>query len=327
MLGVISSLYGRVITRRNRRFDERKNPIVTVTVPVISVGNVSVGGTGKTPMVMYIAELLMSAGYKPAIILRGYRRSTRGLRVVHDGSKIEGTAKEVGDEAMLHASRLGVPVVVAESKVDAAVHAAGFLPCDVIIVDDGFQHRALHRDLDVVLVNRKTLDDQRLLPAGRLREPLTSLERADVVVASGGGITRDELQAYCSPEAIVARMQVTADAPSLHEQRLLAFAGIANPDRFNDTLKACGVDVVSNIEFRDHHVYGNTDIEKIIASAKSLGVNVVTTEKDAVKLQPAKELFDAAGIEMHVLPITARITDGFQEFETKVIDTVKDFKK
>lgn len=327
MLGFISSLYGKVINRRNRRYDEHRRAAVKVTVPVISVGNVSVGGTGKTPMVMFIAELLQSAGYSPGIILRGYRRSSRGLRVVHDGTNIAGTAKEVGDEAMLHATRLDIPVVVAESKVDAAVYAAGFLPCDVLIVDDGFQHRALHRDLDIVLVNRKTLDDQRLLPAGRLREPLTSLNRADVVIASGGSITRDELAVFTKPDAVIARMQISADAPLLREKRLLAFAGIANPDRFIDTLKACGVDVVSNIEFRDHHVYGKSDIEKIISLASKLGADVVTTEKDAVKLLPAKTLFERAGITMHVLSITARITDGFQVLESKIIATVKDFKE
>ncbi len=322
MLGTLSKLFGWVVERRNRRFDDKSRPTVTVTVPVISVGNLTTGGTGKTPMVQLLVRLLQGMSHSPAVILRGYRRSTRGLFVVHDGTHLIGTAREAGDEARLHAQRLGVPVVVSENKVDAAVHAAGMLPCDVIVVDDGFQHRSLRRDVDVVLVNRATLDDQRLLPAGRLREPLTSLQRADVVILSGGSITREEVERYCKPDVVIARMQITADAPYLSDKKVLAFAGIANPERFKDTLRGCHAEGVGLMKFRDHHVYDEKDIARIIERAKSLGVDAITTEKDAVKLEPAKQMFTDAGVGLLVVPIEARITDGLQELEQLLTERI-----
>ncbi|RPI65602.1 MAG: tetraacyldisaccharide 4'-kinase, partial [Ignavibacteriae bacterium] len=131
MLGTLSTLFGKIVARRNRKFDSGRG-VVHVNVPVISVGNLSVGGTGKTPIVQMIVRLLQSMGHRPAVILRGYRRATRGHLLVHDGTTLLANAREAGDEAVLHATVLQVPVVVDEHKVDAAVFAAGMLPCDVI---------------------------------------------------------------------------------------------------------------------------------------------------------------------------------------------------
>lgn len=315
MLGTLAKLYGIIVGRRNRRFDDRKRPIVTVDKPVISVGNLSVGGTGKTPVVQMIARLLMDLGKRPAIVMRGYKRSSRGLLVVHDGTSITATARESGDEAQLHARTLGIPVVVAESKVDAAVHAAGFLPCDVIIVDDGFQHRSLHRDVDVVLVDRATLDEPTLLPLGRLREPLSSLDRADAVLLTGGDMTDDEVRPHVHAEAVVARVQVLAHRPELSGRRVVTFCGIAKPERFERSVRACGAEVVEVLTFKDHHAYTKTDIENVIRLAQYHKADAVTTEKDLVKLDRARPLFDQAGIVLDVLPIEARLLDGAEEFE------------
>ena len=315
MLGSLAKLFGKIVDRRNRRYDQRKRPIVTVDKPVISVGNLSVGGTGKTPVVQMIARLLMDLGKRPAIVMRGYKRSSRGLLVVHDGSTICATARESGDEAQLHARTLNVPVVVAESKVDAAVHAAGFLPCDVIIVDDGFQHRSLHRDVDVVLVDRDTLDHQDLLPLGRLREPLASLRRAGAVLLTGGDVTDDEVRPYVHTEAVVARVQVLAHRPELSGRTVVAFCGIAKPERFERSVRACGADVVETLTFKDHHSYTKTDIEHVIRLATHHQADAVTTEKDRVKLDHAMELFSAAGVALEVLPIEARLLDGAGPFE------------
>lgn len=311
MLGTLSKIFGAIVARRNRRFDSGRGT-VHVDAVVISVGNLTVGGTGKSPIVQYLVRLVLELGHRPGIVLRGYRRSTRGLLVVHDGTQQLANAREAGDEAAMHALKLSVPVVVAESKVDAAVHAAGFLDCDVIIVDDGFQHRALHRDVDIVIVDRATMDDPRLLPAGRLREPLTSLQRAHVVVLTAD-VREDEVRPYCSAQAIICRYQVVAHAPELSGVRVIAMSGIANPNRFHATARACGVDVVATKAFKDHHVYTKEDVENVIALAREHRVDVLTTEKDVVKLTTLKVLFEEAGVTLRVLPIEAHVVHGASE--------------
>ncbi len=322
MLGSLSRLFGVVVDRRNRRFDEGRRAIVRVDRPVISVGNLTVGGTGKTPVVQMISRMLQDLRLRPAVVLRGYRRSSRGLLVVHDGHRVLASAREAGDEALLHARVLDVPVVVAESKVDAAVHAAGFLPCDVIIVDDGFQHRALHRDVDVVLVDRATLDDPRLLPAGRLREPLANLYRADVVLLTGGDVQEHEVRPYLAPDAVVGRIQVVAHVPELAGRSVVTMCGIANPERFERTVRGCGADVVASITFKDHHAYVRSDIERVLRTAQHHQVAVVTTEKDRVKLDQALELFTQANVELIVLSIEARLVDGAEAVETLIISRI-----
>ena len=316
MLRTLSKVYGKVVARRNRRFDNGTSTIVTVDKPVISVGNVLVGGTGKTPVVQLLVRMLSDMGHRPAIVMRGYKRSSRGLLVVHDGQEVKASARESGDEAMLHATKLDVPVVVCESKVDAAVHAAGFLPCDVIIVDDGFQHRALHRDMDIVLVNKKTVDDGRLLPAGRLREPIESLKRADVVMLTGTLISEDEVREYCSSNTLICKTQVVTSGPDLDGKRLLAFAGIADPERFVDTVRGSGANVVATVSYDDHHIYTKTDIEGLITRAKTNGADLITTEKDRVKLDHALDLLTKADITLHVLPIDVQLTSGKHALES-----------
>jgi tetraacyldisaccharide 4'-kinase len=327
MLRSLSRLYGWVVERRNRRYDAGKASMVSVDVPVISVGNILAGGTGKTPVTQMIARMLMDMGHRPAIIMRGYRRSTRGLLVVHDGVQQLASAREAGDEAALHAERLGIPVVVAEHRVDAAAHAAGFLPCDVIIMDDGFQHRALRRDLDVILVNRRTLDEAGLLPKGRLREPLSSMKRADVILLTGEGIRADDVAEQVGPTSLVGRIQITADAASLQGMRVLAFCGIADPDRFHATVKACGADVVERMNFADHYSYQKADIVRIVDVAREKGLAVVTTEKDRVKLDKAEALFHDAGVQLITIPIVARLVDGEQEFVERLKDLMDEDRR
>ncbi|MBI2793776.1 MAG: tetraacyldisaccharide 4'-kinase [Ignavibacteria bacterium] len=322
MLGTLSKLYGSIIRRRNAKYDAHRKPIVSVTVPVISVGNLTVGGTGKTVIVQMIVRMLQAHGYKPAIVMRGYKRSARGVAVVHDGSNTTASVRESGDEAALHAQKLGVPVVVGESKVDAAVHAAGFLPCDVIVVDDGFQHRSLHRDADVVLVDNTTLSDTRLLPAGRLREPLTALRRADVIVIMDRDVEAASLQQFVSPDSLVCSAQVHAHCPTSIGTPVISMCAIAQPQRFKQTLEDCGLNVVRSFVFRDHHVYTKTDISNVIRAAETHGAAIVTTEKDDVKLSHAHAMFTAHGITYRVIPIEAKIIDNDSMFDYYILSRI-----
>lgn len=316
MLALLSKIYGAVVARRNAGFDAQRRTITSVHLPVVSVGNISVGGTGKTPVVQAVVRLLQAQGLCPAIVMRGYRRSSTGLLVVHDGSTTRATVAEAGDEAYLHAITLRVPVVVSSDKVEAAIHAATTLPCDVIIVDDGFQHRALHRDLDIVLVDRQTLSGS-LLPSGRLREPLGSLSRADVVLCMGD-VDPEEVVPYLQLDALAQPCAIEAGtAVSITDEEVtldvgssvVAVAGIARPERFLRTLEHLRYNVVDKVIFPDHHRYTNKDVDRLCAVAEARHAALVTTEKDLVKLRPQMFVNGAQRVPMYVVSIHAILQD------------------
>src|SRR5580704_11789088 len=173
----LTGLYGVATALRNTLFDHGGLPSRLLEKPVISVGNLSVGGSGKTPFVIALGELLKARGVRFDVLSRGYRRKTRGVLVVEP----DGVAADFGDEPLLIARRLGVPVIVGESRYEAGRVAEQKFQSQLHILDDGFQHRSLARDFDIVLMTERDLRD-RLLPSGRMREPLSSLARADAVV-------------------------------------------------------------------------------------------------------------------------------------------------
>jgi tetraacyldisaccharide 4'-kinase len=205
MLMLLAHIFGWFVARRNRTYDQGKRPLIRLQVPVISIGNVSAGGSGKTPVTELVVNLLRSIRRNPAVVARGYKRRGSGIVVVHDGVRIRTDWTKAGDEPFMLATALDVPVVVGPHKGDAAVYAAGSIACDVVVVDDGFQHRDLYRDLDIVLVDTATVADQRLLPAGRLREPLTSIGRADVVVLTQPSIDANAVRTHMRADAVLAR--------------------------------------------------------------------------------------------------------------------------
>lgn len=284
MLELLSRLYGMAVARRNQRYDRHELPIVPVDRPVISVGNISAGGTGKTPVTQMLVRLLQDAGRHPAIVMRGYKRRSRGLLVVYDGKGLVASVTEAGDEAYLHASTLGVPVVVSSNKVEAAAHAAGHLPCDVIIVDDGFQHRALHRDVDVVIVDRATVTG-RLLPAGRLREPLSSLGRADIVLLSTD-VEASEIEPHLRSTARVFTLERSFTCVAPTDIPVVAVSGIAGPERFHAALRERGYRIIEAITYADHHRYSAFNARSIARTAAHHAAQVITTSKDHVKLAP-----------------------------------------
>lgn len=316
MRKILSALYGYGVRYRNRQFDLGKRPIVRTTVPVISVGNLSVGGTGKTPAVQLVTELLRLQGHKPAIVMRGYKRSSRGVLLVNDGNRLIVSTLQAGDEATLHAKKTGVPVVVGEYKADAAVFAAGNTDCDVIVVDDGFQHRSLYRDLDIVIVDEKTVNNAALIPAGRLREPLANLARADVVFTYAN-VPVAEIQHFCNDAALIAQIELVATCDSIKGASVLCLSAIANPERFVESAKHCGATVHSVITYPDHHWYSVSDVAKVIDVATKHNLTVVTTEKDAVKLESMNDAFAKAGIRLVTLPVTLHVRSGMLELNNK----------
>ncbi|MCX6141264.1 MAG: tetraacyldisaccharide 4'-kinase [Candidatus Kapabacteria bacterium] len=316
MLGTLSKLYGAVVARRNAQFDKHRRPIVEVEVPVVSVGNILAGGTGKTPVVQMIVRMLQAQGRHPAIVMRGYRRRSKGLLVVHDGISVIASVSDAGDEAFLHATSLGVPVVVSSDKVEAAAHAAGTLPCDVIVVDDGYQHRALHRDCDIVLVDRATINGT-LLPRGRLREPLSGLCRADVVLCMGD-VQEHEVQSFVAPDALVLPCNMRAEIPqSIRDanitlapnSKVVAFCGIANPRRFVNGLAKTGFEVASSRMFPDHHRYSHAEYRDLCGIARKENASLVTTEKDLVKIREFIPLTNDDS-RLYVVPLKVVVDDN-----------------
>jgi tetraacyldisaccharide 4'-kinase len=241
---------------------------------VISVGNISAGGAGKTPFVILLGKLLQQRGIAFDVLSRGYGRQTRGVLLVDP----DGSSKNFGDEPLLIARRLGCPVVVGESRYEAGVFAENKFGPEFHILDDGFQHRSLARDFDVVLLTPEDLGDK-LLPTGRLREPLASISRADAVVISG------DIDTSALPAGkLVWRIQrgiAVADAP----QRPVVFCGIARPRRFVEQLEQLGIRPVTQKFYRDHHSYSDGDIAELIRLRDSNhSAGLITTEKDAVNL-------------------------------------------
>jgi tetraacyldisaccharide 4'-kinase len=239
------------------------------------VGNLSVGGSGKTPFVIMLGDLLKARGIAFDILSRGYGRSSRGVRLVDPA----GSPGEFGDEPLLIARRLSVPVIVGEERFQAGRFAEEQFGARLHVLDDGFQHRRLARDFDIVLVTPDDARDQ-LLPAGRLREPLSSLCRADaVVLASGaapGGFPLDGKIVWRVRRGIL---------PKNVPERPVAFCGIARPQNFLLQLRTAGIEPVAEAIFRDHHAYSEKDVHDLLhLRQQSEAGGFVTTEKDAINL-------------------------------------------
>jgi tetraacyldisaccharide 4'-kinase len=251
--------------------------------PVISVGNLTVGGTGKTPLVVALAEALRGRGFRPVVLSRGYGRISRGIRVVgSDDLRWE----EWGDEPLLIKQRLRhVPVVVGANRYEAGVVAEREQLGNFFVLDDGFQHRRLHRDVDLVTIDPvEWAAGEMLLPSGRWREPKAAIARAHAAcVQDVAGVLAPHLPVpsfAVRTEILGVYNNNEAVPPEMFSNRaVVAFAGIAKPERFFQSLESLGIRPVKHVRFRDHHRYSLRDIESLG------GEMLITTEKDAVRLR------------------------------------------
>ena len=303
-MSLLSSVFGAVVRTRNKLYDRGHLPSKKLQGPVVSIGNLSVGGAGKTPFVIALGELLKARGIKFDVLSRGYGRKSRGIALVDPN----GLASDFGDEPILIARKLGAPVIVGEDRYEAGRSAEQKFGPQMHLLDDGFQHRALARDFDIVLVTPEDAKDQ-LLPAGRLREPLSSLSRADAIVLTTGANETDfPLQGKLIWRA--KRGIVPGNLPSSP----VAFCGIARPQPFLLQLRLFGIHPVAEAIFRDHHSYTESDIRDLLkAKAESGADGFVTTEKDEVNLGPFRERLQPLG----VAPLKMQIVDG-----PRVVDAI-----
>jgi tetraacyldisaccharide 4'-kinase len=276
-LNPLSSIYGVAVRARNALYDRKRLPARRLEGPVVSVGNLSAGGSGKTPFVLLLGELLQSRGVKFDVLSRGYGRESRGVRLVDP----DGLPQEFGDEPLLIARRLQVPVIVGEDRYGAGRFAEAKFGAQLHLLDDGFQHRALARNFDIVLVTPQDTSD-RLLPAGRLREPLTALRRADAVVLASGASE----EAFSLQGKLVWRVKRGIVAEGI-PARPVVFCGIARPQNFLLQLRAANIEPAAQAFYRDHHAYNEKDVRELLElRQRSEAGGFVTTEKDAVNLGP-----------------------------------------
>jgi tetraacyldisaccharide 4'-kinase len=296
---------------------------------VISVGNLTLGGTGKTPFVMMIAETLRGNGFKPAILTRGYGgKSKKPVNVVCNGKEILLSPDWVGDEAVMMAEKLkNVPVLTGADRFQTGRYALENFEIDTLILDDGFQHLALHRDLDILLCDhQRPLGNKHLFPAGELREPPRETRRADMVCFtrySGGPIkfpqqflgSIPQIKTHLRLDSII-NMETgdVCDAEVLKNQPVVAFCGIANPEGFRQILQDTQVQLKMFKAFPDHHEYNLNDIKEIESIAsKEGGKYILVSEKDAVKLKDMK-----FSLPFFKVVIDLEILEGREIFNKKI---------
>ena len=301
LLCLFSLPYGVAVTLRNRLYDRGLLRQERLPCPVISVGNLTVGGTGKTPTVILLAKLLREKGRRPAVLSRGYGGRAKGpVNTVSDGKDLLMGWREAGDEpALIARSVPGVPVLTGARRLLTGQAAIGRYGADILILDDAFQHRALHRDADIVLVHAaRPFGNGRLLPREPLREPLSALARAHLLIRTGGPSSPEDepslpeipampvFRGIRRPLGVVAgESGCLLPAASLQGEKVCAFAGIGRPEAFRASLAELGSDVVAFCPFPDHHPYSRRDLEALRRAAAGAGARrIVTTEKDFVRL-------------------------------------------
>jgi tetraacyldisaccharide 4'-kinase len=320
LLAVASRLYTLVVAARNACYDRRWAKIGRVEVPVISVGNLTLGGTGKTPLVEWLARWFQTRGLRVALVSRGYK--------AHSGAP--------NDEALELAAKLpGTPHVQTPHRVAGAQQAVREHHAELIVLDDAFQHRRIHRDLDIVVLDAlEPFGWERVFPRGTLREPLSGLRRADVVVLSRsdavGAEQREAIRrrvAGLAPKAlwleVAQRPRGLRSATGMREEvgriagrRVAALCGIGNPAGFRHTIESCGCQLVEFREFPDHHSYPAEDLESLERWADDLPdlAAVLCTHKDLVKI-PRLQL---GAVPLWALEIGLEITVGGSEFEQEL---------
>ena len=306
----------------------------TLPVPVISIGNLTMGGSGKTPVVMSLARLLKDKGYHPAVISRGYGGTSTGkYNIVTTGAELFLSPEEAGDEPFMLAKALeGVPVITGKSRIHPCRYAINSLHTDIILLEDGFQHIAVNRNIDIVLFNATTLaGNSRVFPGGVLREPVNALGRCHSFMLTGidennrgraekfAALLKERFpdkplfSAKLSHPVITAADKNTEIVDFSDIGSALGFCAIANPVRFQESVKTSGVKLVRFVSFRDHKKYSQRSMDKLCREAEASGADsLLTTEKDFVKIGQYKRT-----LPVYVFKVKLVLDRAFEEYILK----------
>ncbi len=309
LLWPLSLLFGVISRSRRKQYQTGKKVAYKAPVPVVVVGNITAGGNGKTPVVVWLVEQLQKMGYKPGVVSRGYGAKAPRYPLLVNAST---PAKHCGDEPKLIHSRTGAPVAVDPIRSNA-VEALLESGVDIVITDDGLQHYALARDIELVIVDgNRRFGNESLIPLGPLREGVERLIEVDFVITNGGQAHKGEIAMSLAPsEAINLKTKQHADVAEL--EALVAFAGIGHPPRFFNTLKVMNADVKVTKGFADHQDFEQQELEALAQQ----GANVIMTEKDAVKCR------DYAQDNWWYLPVSAQFDSNDAE---KILNRIKEVK-
>jgi tetraacyldisaccharide 4'-kinase len=334
-------VYSLITQVRNWFFDKGIFKTCKVDANVISVGNITVGGSGKTPLVMMIAEIMKSQQKKIGLLSRGYGRSSVGYVFVSNGKKLQATVDACGDEMYFMADELEVPAAVAERRVEGAQRLIGKTGINTLLLDDAFQHRWIHRNLDIVIFDQRFLNkvgqiEQNMLPLGLMREPFSSLKRADIIIINRKFNEKNEIPSklkkyfegkkvftsYYEEKGIYdVKLHTPFDMKEFQGQKSLVVCGIAKPQSFLKALEKNNIDIKNKMLFPDHKTYSSKEVQDIRKKFYDTNsYSVLTTQKDAVKLTNfAKELDD---IDIYYLKIELKL-DEQEEFNKLIIKSVK----
>ncbi|WP_173424692.1 tetraacyldisaccharide 4'-kinase [Photobacterium sanctipauli] len=275
LLWPLSKLFGLISRRRRQQYQTGRKPAYHASVPVVVVGNITAGGNGKTPVVVWLVEQLLAAGLKPGVVSRGY-----GGKAPHYPYRIDGqsSTSEAGDEPILIYRRTGVPVAVSPKRAEAVALLEPEV--DVIITDDGLQHYALARDIEIVVIDgQRRFGNQQLIPLGPLREGCERLQEVDFLICNGDQPQANEIPMHLAPSPLInLKTGERAELQSL-EGDLVAMAGIGHPPRFFNTLNQLGANPVVCQPFADHQAFSEQELQQLAAN----GQHLIMTEKDAVK--------------------------------------------
>ncbi len=295
-------------------------------VKVISVGNITLGGSGKTPFVLYLSKKLKDKGINFAVLTRGYKRRSKGTKELKRSDSPDFKWEEVGDEPSLLSNYLPeTPIIIGKNRYNSGKIAQAKYKAEVLILDDGFQHWRLKRDLDIVMVDASSdLEKEKLFPEGRLREPLSSLKRANLFIFTRvDQSTHKEklktiLQKFNPQSPIVESILVITsvlnwkdktkiDLNSLKDKKVIAFCGIGNPFSFENTLKSSGVEILNAFFFLDHYIYSQNDFLSLEEERKKVGADfLITTEKDSIRLPDVEK----QSIPLLVVNVELKIISG-----------------
>ena len=315
----LSFIYGRLVTIRNFFYEAKIFSTKSLKCKVISIGNITVGGSGKTPTVEYISNLLQSKGHKVGIISRGYKRKSKATLIVTDGRNKPESWEHVGDEPFLLAHKLdNIPIVVGSSKYESGSMIMERFKPDVILIDDGFQHLSLNRDLDIVLVNSKDIkSDHKLIPLGKLREPISNLNRADLIVITKTNVHQpsnyliNKIESFNRPtiyneiqikDLLQYKSNETNKLEKIANKKVYLFSALGDNESFKKIMENTHAEIVGHSKYLDHHHYTLNDLKDIEQKAiRCKAEFLITTEKDLVKINSQYNKFDIYAVRMKML--------------------------